>query len=72
MLKTRVEAFLEMPEGEGVHKVMITCGIDAGPECLKVALRESVLPTAKAGLDDALARAAILKKSIDYITVTGS
>jgi predicted CoA-substrate-specific enzyme activase len=66
---------------------LITCGIDAGGECLKVVLlsdekivsrsvlsygREPVLSTAKTGLNDAAARAGITRDSIQYVIATGS
>lgn len=66
---------------------MITCGIDAGGDCLKVlllgdreVLSSSVFPygmgpvsaTAQAGLNDAVTKAGIPQNSIDYIAATGS
>lgn len=66
---------------------MITGGIDAGGEYLKVVLlddnkilscsslpygRESVLATAQAGLNDAIDKAGIPQSVIEYIAATGS
>lgn len=66
---------------------MITCGIDAGGEFLKVLLLGDgeilsssvfaygagpVLATAQAGLNDVVAKAGIIQSSIEYITATGS
>jgi len=66
---------------------LITCGIDAGSECLKVVLlgdngilsssvlpygKESVLARAQAGLDRAIDVAGIPLSSIEYIAATGS
>lgn len=66
---------------------LITGGIDAGGEYLKVVLlgdnkilscsslpygRESVLTTAQAGLNDAVDRAGISQSVIEYIAATGS
>ena len=66
---------------------MITCGVDAGGECLKIVLfddnqilsysstlygRNSVIETAQVGLDEALAKAKVSRSVISYIMAAGN